>query len=413
MPPDKDIHPTVSMEAVINLQSLGAAFIACLLLSPVMSLAAKRDKAVARLSFESVNNLILLQTRVNGSSPLPFILDTGASTSVVNQRLVGELGLKNEGRAEATTGGGNVEISFVKGVTLSVSGVEIPGVTLAAIPLSGLEAGLGQTVGGILGYDIFSRYVVEIDYTSRVVRLYEPEGYRYTGKGQSLPITVEEQTPFIRAHILRPGGGSAEGTFEFDIGQAGALTLTDSFAGRNNLPAPSGKSLEITTGAILAGRVNARVSRVGGLRLGGRVVKEPVTNITQDAGVGADKAGLIGGEILRRFNLVIDYRRARVILEANSQFTSPFEFDMSGMSLSAQGSDFRTYRVRTLIEGSPAAEAGVKVGDIITAIDGRPAAGMTLSRIREMFRRENREYVLNIRRGDESTRIKFKTRKLI
>jgi hypothetical protein len=174
--------------------------------------------------------------------------------------------------------------------------------------------------------------------------------------------------------------------------------------------------LEITTGAILAGRVKTRVSRVRGVQLGRFLLKEPVTNITQsaqDAGVDSDKAGLIGGEILRRFRVIVDYRRARVILEANKQLASPFTFDMSGMSLSAQGPELREYRVRTLIEGSPAAEAGVKVGDIITDVDGKPLARMTLSQIRQMLRKENKVYVLSIRRGDEVSRIRLKTRKLI
>jgi predicted aspartyl protease len=184
--------------------------------------------SVARIPFELTNNLVLLQARVNGSKSIPFILDTGASATVINKRLTEELGLKTEGEGEATTGGGAVEMSFVKGATLSIPGVELSGVTLAAIPLSSFEAGLGEPVGGILGFDIFERYVVEIDYVSRMVQLYAPEGYRYAGKGQALPIVVEEQTPFITMAILKPNGESVEGRFEFDTGQVGALTLTDS-----------------------------------------------------------------------------------------------------------------------------------------------------------------------------------------
>jgi hypothetical protein len=98
------------------------------------------------------------------------------------------------------------------------------------------------------------------------------------------------------------------------------------------------------------------VCRVKGVKLGRFLLEEPVTNITQDAqdaGVGSATAGLLGGEILRRFKVILDYARSRVILEANRQLASPFTFDMSGMSLAAQGPDFREYRVRTLIEGSP------------------------------------------------------------
>jgi predicted aspartyl protease len=360
-----------------------------LALSAAAAFGGLQNKTIPPVPFDLTNNLIFLQARINSSKSLPFILDTGASVSVINESWAKELG---------------------------IPGVELPDTTLAAIRLSGLEAGLGQPVGGILGYDIFERYIVEIDYASRLVRLYGVESYKYSGKGQALPITIEERTPFIRARILKPYGGSAEGKFEFDTGQTGALTLTGSFVTQNKLLAPSQRTLQITTGAILAGQVNARVSRVRGLQLGHFVIANPTTNITQgaqDTGLSTEKAGLIGGEILRRFKVIVDYKRERVILEASNRLASPFEFDMSGMSLAAPGPDFRTYRVRTLVEGSPAAEAGVKVGDIITAISSRPAAEMTLSQIRQMLREARTEYVLSIKRGDDLMQIKIKTRKLI
>ena len=387
-----------------------------LLLSATICMAGPNIKPVAEVPFQLDNNLVLLQTRVNGSGPLPFILDTGASTSVINARLTEKLGLKAEGQGEATTGGGAIDVRFVNGAKLRVGSVDLPNATLTAIPLAGLESGLGQAVGGIIGYEMFERYVVEIDYVSRIVRLYEPKNYQYTGKGSAIPTTLVEKTPFVHARIIGPAGVDADGTFEFDTGQVGSLTVTGDFVSRNNLLDPSRKILEMRTGAILAGRVNARVVRVKGVRLGAFVVSEPVATIIpgfMEAGIEEEAAGLIGGEILRRFTVVIDYARSRVILEPNRQFSAPIEFDMSGMSLAAQDSDLKTYAVRTLIEGGPAAESGIKIGDVITAIDGKPVDKMTLSQIRQLFRIENKQYELSIKRGGVSSIFKLKTRKLV
>ena len=65
---------------------------------------------------------------------------------------------------------------------------------------------------------------------------------------------------------------------------------------------------------------------------------------------------------------------------------------MSGMSLAAGGEGFKTFKVRALVENSPAIEAALRVGDIVTAIDGNSTATLTLEQIRRMFRRDGRRY---------------------
>ena len=91
-----------------------------------------------RVPFEITNNLVILQGSINGSKPLAFILDTGASTSVISDSRAKQLGMKLDGKTDATTQGGSIEASFVKGVSLNLSGIEFPNMTMAAIQLSGL-----------------------------------------------------------------------------------------------------------------------------------------------------------------------------------------------------------------------------------------------------------------------------------
>ena len=86
---------------------------------------------------------------------------------------------------------------------------------------------------------------------------------------------------------------------------------------------------------------------------------------------------------------------------------------MSGMSLAAGGEDFKTFKVRALVENSPATEAGFNAGDTIIAIDGKSTAEMTLEQIRRMFRQEGRRYSLSVKRGESVLPLKIKTRRLI
>jgi len=368
-----------------------------------------------RIPFELTNNLVVLRGSINNSRPLFLLLDTGASGSVINESRAKELGLNLEGQTKAATGNGPVEASFVRGVTLSVSGIEFSDLTLTSIRLSGLEAGFGRPVDGILGYEIFNRFVVEIDYISRILTLHDPKSYEYSGSGHTIPIVIKDNRPFVRARVMQVNAKVAEGNFEFDIGQVGALTLGESFTSKNELLKFTRNTLQISTGSILVGRTNAQIGRIQKLQLGRFIIQNPFTTFVpgnsgeEDT---TDYAGLIGAEILRRFKVTIDYSRRQVLLEPTKHFREAYEFDMSGMSLTS-GVDFKTFKVRTLIENSPATEVGLHIGDTITAIDGKSTGQMTLEQIRHMFRQEGRRYSLSIKRNESVLPIKIKTRRLI
>jgi predicted aspartyl protease len=398
-------NPSVSRKLVV---------IAFCLSAPIVFGAVSQARSSYRIPFELTNNLVVLQGSINNSKPLFLLLDTGASGSVINESRAKELGLNLEGQTKAATGNGPVEASFVRGVTLNVSGTEFPNLTLTSIRLSGLEAGFGRPVDGILGYEIFNRFVVEIDYISKIVTLHEPKSYKYSGSGQAIPLMIKDNRPFVRGKIMQ-GTKAAEGNFEFDIGQVGAITLGESFTSEHELLTLSRKTLQTNTGSILTGRTNAQIGRLQGLQLGRIIMQNPVTTFVlgnsgeEDT---SDYAGLIGAEILRRFKVTIDYSRKQVLLEPNKHFREAYEFDMSGLSLTS-GVDFKTFKVRTLIENSPATEAGLLIGDIIATIDGKSTRQMTLEQIRQMFRQKGRRYSLSVERGKSVLALKIKTRRLI
>lgn len=128
----------------------------------------------------------------------------------------------------------------------------------------------------------------------------------------------------------------------------------------------------------------------------------------------ADYAGLLGGRVLQRFTLIVDYPHDSIILEPNGGIGLPFEEDMSGLSLDATGPDFSVYRVAAVLPHSPAEEAGLRKGDVVIAIDGQPPAALGLPKINRMFREEGREFRIAIKRGSGPVlEIRLKTCRLI
>jgi predicted aspartyl protease len=361
------------------------------------------------IPFETSNNLIFLQVRVNESGPLWFVLDTGASYTFIKQRRAQALGLKLEKNEKEFEGQ-----PYAKGVSLMMRGVELLKQNVLTVPTAFLEPSVGRAVDGVLGYDVFHSFVVEIDYSKRLINLYEPRSYQYKGSGDSLPITIEDNTPFVHAMIMSNDNNSVEGKFLIDTGANNALNIFGRFDEAHSISKSLHKTLQ-STGLGVSGAKKTRIGRIEGIQLGRLTIKKPVVSLAQSSESDSDEIGdgEIGAELLRRFKMIVDYSRSRIILEPNAQFKEPYEASLSGASITAEGSDYKTYRVRAVIDASPATDAGLRAGDIITAINNKPASSFTFEQLRRMLRQDGTQYDLSIKRGEEKLQLKIKLRRLI
>ncbi len=366
------------------------------------------------IPFELSNNLILLQARVNNSAALWFILDTGAETTVIDTELAKMLRLKSSGKIVGNGGAGAAQAVRFKGVSMRLPNVEIDNQTVYGLPIGFFSSSFGKKISGVIGNDVIKEFVVEVDYAARKINLYEPESYRYSGAGEVFPLTFEENLPFIRASITLAGRAAIDGKFEIDSGSTGAVLLNTPFVKKHQLLKFISQTSQTRIGFV-GGTAQTFLGRVKSIGLGRSKLENPIARFSQATRgdyASAKYDGLIGGEIFRRFKTIFDYSRQRMILEPNALFSEPFEIDMSGMDLVADGDDFSIVLVDDVNPKSPAAEAGVRGGDIITAIDNRPAKEFTLEQIRQMFRQDGREYLLNLKRNGKTVQAKLKLRRL-
>lgn len=333
--------------------------------------------------FELLNNHIYVTVRLNGGEPLRFLFDTGG-VNVVTPATAKELGLEVQGRLQGRGAGEKSEdVGLTRVQELRVGDVTLRDQVFYVLPMAGLEEAEGVEVDGLIGYEVFKRFVVRIDYAGSLLTFTLPAAFRETGAGTAVPFTFDGQTPQVQGEL-----DGVPGTFSIDTGSRASLTLTAPFAREHGLEAKYAPRFEAMSGWGVGGGVRSAMTRAKVLKLGSVEVPGPVTDIARsEKGAFADRydAGNVGGGVLRRFTVTFDYPNQRLYLEPNAAFPRPDSYDRAGLWLNRAGAELE---VKDVVAGGPAAEAGLKAGDRIVAVDGTSAAEIRLPDLRVRLRTE-------------------------
>jgi hypothetical protein len=272
---------------------------------------------------------------------------------------------------------------------------------------------------GLVGAELLARYVVELDWEKRSMALHEPSTYRYSGEGAEIPLIVAGGMPFIHLQLSVPGGPPVEGLFLVDCPHPGTIIVNRPFVEENQILAAVRRNhqrlvIQYTEG--VNGKSEVLYGRIPELKIGPFSMPEPVVGLSQaKAGALAQSefAGILGAEILRRFRVIFDFSRERLILEPNSALTQLYRYDASGIRLRSTGEDFHEYVVAGIVEDSPAAAAKLLEGDRLIEIDGKPAKTLSLGEILEILKCDGGTTRLKIQRGAHSIDVSLALRQLI
>lgn len=371
------------------------------------------------IPFEINANKIYLRVQVNNKGPFSFILDSGAGFDVLDVQQARALNVKfSDETAVRGAGEGSVNISEGSGVSLSLAGLEIVKPNITILPIhSSISNNEGRDVDGLLGYDFFKRFVVEIDYANKRISIHDPKTYQYAGTGKVIPLEERKEHIFINATVVSADGRELPVQLLVDTGARMGLMLNTPFVDAHRLIDTTPKLIDSVISIGVGGSYRSAVARVQSLRVGPFTIKEPVVTLSRSkSGVlaGSDYDGIIGAEILRRFKVIFDYSRQRMILEPGANLNEPYNYDMSGLVLVAEGPSLKTYKIYQVLDHSPAAEAGLQKDDELRTINGQPAANFTLEQIRQMFTPQaGVEYKLGIQRNNQLLPVVIKLRKLI
>ena len=373
------------------------------------------DRKKIEIPFERHNNLIVIPVTINRFLTLKFILDTGVETAILTEKIYADLLEVNYLREITIAGPGvidSVEAYVANQATFSLPG-GIIGYNMNLLVLKDdylkLSQNIGDDVHGIIGYDIFSRFVVEVNYDDKLLTLYDPKRYRKSKKQVAVPLKIQQSKPFIEATI-RQGEEVTDLDIMVDTGASHAALLDYQFVDGISLP---DKKIVTRLGRGIAGDIPGYMGRMDSVHIecfsfGAMLVSAPFEGAYNKVIKRGARIGTFGGDLLTRFEVTFDYQKKQVYLKKGDEYKKNFEYNMSGLTINAEGENLDTLMVISVDKNSPAAKADIQPGDIIQLINGKSLRTHRLSEIFFLLRsRDGKKIKIRILRDGEKLKKKF------
>jgi len=344
------------------------------------------ETQVASVPMTLEGGALLVDVSINGAAPLPFILDTGGH-AILTEAAARKLGVRGQGKGVSTgSGPGSMPTSYAHVDTLGLGEASMRDQTFLIMPFGfGFsDRGEREPIAGILGLEVFERFAVTFDYDRRRLLLapFDVGAAPAAPTGTSVPLRFTFDMPVIDGTL-----DGKPGVFGIDTGNSGRLLIFPQWLERNGLIDRYRKGYALVGGGGVGGPFASRLSHVESLGMGSLVLHGHIAQLTPpDAGATANvsEAGNIGQDVLSRFTVHIDYRRAAMTLAPRAVAAKPGNAD-PGLRAGRKPDQPDRFIVSAVVPGSPAAKAGIRIGDAILTVNGVTAARLGGWGLRDVF----------------------------
>lgn len=365
-----------------------------------------------RIPVEIQHNVIIVPVRINGSFEMNFILDTGVRSTILTEPFLSQflhLDSVTRVKVRGLGEGEDLEALLARDVSINFAGVKGKRLNLLVLPedVISYSGMFGRPVYGIIGHDIFSQFVVEINYSRKYIALHDPITYKPKKKADRIPINIRSGKPYVEATMTDFRGVEIDGQWLLDTGSSNSLSLYD-----NSLPIPD-PSIPAFLGKGLSGNVFGRMGRANEFNLGSFEFTDVITGYPDSSSLNIQITdslwyGNIGSEILSRFHVTFDYFRGYVYLKRSSGYRLPFDYNVSGIEIISEGDLFNKFVITYVRPGSPADEADIRPGDEVVSLNGLNVGSMDISTVYgSILKKNGKRMVMRIKRGDEIIRKRF------
>ncbi len=325
-------------------------------------------KLLTTFSFRQFSGgVILIKATLNDDKDsLNFILDTGSGGISLDSQTVAKLKLPNQLSDKTIRGiAGIRKVNFSYNNSLRLPGLRVDSLNFHINDYDILTSVYGEHIDGIIGYSFFNRYIVKINYDSLLIHVYSKGTMKYPKGGYLLkPLLVN--LLIQSARIIDDQDRMAR--FYFDTGAGLCLLLSTDFVEDSTLFSPKRKKVS-TQVEGLGGKKQMELTTVKSFRLGPyRFKRVPAYifddefNVTSYPYLG----GLIGNDLLRRFNVILNYEKRDIYITPNTHYRDLFDYSYTGLNFYVVNNEVV---ITDVMKNSPAEKAGFLPDDVIMAIN--------------------------------------------
>ncbi|CAM3958494.1 PDZ domain-containing protein [Flavobacterium antarcticum] len=407
-------------------------------------------KRSVKLPFKLVSNLIIVPIKVNGVA-LNFLLDTGVEETILfsledTKELelyeVEKIRLKGLGSQDAIEG----LKSYKNKLTARDLEFRNQEIVVVLDESFNFSSTLGIEVNGIIGYQFFSENLIEIDYKSKRIIVYNSEKInkkKMFSKFKAFDFTLENGKPYLNLTVDL-NGSIFDAKCLVDSGNSDGLWLFTHANDKIKIPK---LNFEDYLGRGFSGDIFGKKAKVDGLSLGEFKFEEVVTAFPDSLSLAnvkmvESRLGSIGGEVLRRFDQIFDYQNKKLYLRKNKHFNEKFHYNTTGITIQHSGIEWYkeevavkslsnsqenpykqenrpeinynfkllpVYEILSIRTNSPAEKAGLQKGDVLLSINGIKVYRLGLDSVNRLLQTNDQSKVkIVITRNDTEFKFEFK-----
>ncbi|MEO7765923.1 MAG: aspartyl protease family protein [Ferruginibacter sp.] len=324
-------------------------------------------KLLTRFPFKQYSGGVMVVRATLGTIPdsLNFILDTGSGGISLDSTTCAYFNLKATPSDTTIRGmGGEHKVSFMFNQQLHFPGLTVERLNFHINDYDILSSVYGEKIDGIIGYSFFSRYIVKLDFDSSILSVYRPGEMEYPRGGTILRPAF---TTLPIQNITFRDRKKQNFNFYFDTGAGLCFLLSEEYAKDSSIILAKRKPFN-TQAEGMGGRLQMRLTVVKMVQVGNYKFRNVPTYLFDDEFKVTSYpfvGGLLGNDLLRRFNLTVNYPKREIHLLPNSHFKEPFDYAYTGLAIYYIDG---LIVVQDVIPGSPAAKAGLKAEDLIVGV---------------------------------------------
>ncbi|HAA14830.1 MAG TPA: hypothetical protein DCE41_25335 [Cytophagales bacterium] len=369
---------------------------------------------VVTLPMEKVSDLMFIDLKVNGEAAT-FVFDTGATMPVMDTELAEAMGWEADQATSVQGAGGSSTLQLLSDQEFELGGtVTLPKTQVVLRDLTDLEESIGREFDGIIGYNILVHYLTLLDFETPQMILYDratsaasiSEGYTRVkfNFGRGIPI------PQFKVSLTLTNGETVKGPILFDSGAGSSLIVNRPFHRKHQMldkaeAHSTTRSTSLTTQSpsynIAADKLSFAGFEVSDLpvRLSGS--QQGVTNYD-------GYLGLLGAEVINRFQVVLDYDNKTLYLKPNVHYQDSFDFPLAGFGLKWKQDGVE---VGFVVPDSQAEQEGIVEGMRVLSINGETYAG--LEEYRELLKQEGEDVTLVVSDEGKEKTVVIRLKRLI